>query len=54
MSIDEQNKILSETFAFLNKQDVEELLTIAQYKCYQNKETIVKSGENIMVYNGVT
>lgn len=46
MNVNEQHKILTETFVFLTKQDIEQLLAIAQYKCYQNKEVIIKSGEN--------
>jgi CRP-like cAMP-binding protein len=46
MSLEEQHKILINTFPFLTDLDIQQLLTIAEYRCYQNKETIVQSGEN--------
>lgn len=47
MSIEEQHKILIDTFPFLTRLDIEQLSTIAQYRCYQNREKIVRSGENV-------
>ncbi len=46
MSLEEQNKILIDTFPFLTESDIQQLLTIAEYRCYQNKEKIIRSGEN--------
>jgi len=45
MNTTEQYRILVSTFPFLKEEDIEQLLDIAQYRCYQNKEKIVKSGE---------
>lgn len=42
----EQEKILQETFPFLRKEDLLELLDLSSYKCLANKTTLISAGQN--------
>ena len=46
MSSEEQHIILVNTFPFLTELDIQQILEIGEYRCFQNKEKIVRSGEN--------
>ena len=46
MKLEEQHKIITDNFPFLTETDIQQLFEISEYRCFQNRETIVRSGEN--------
>jgi CRP-like cAMP-binding protein len=46
MKTDDHFQILSNTFPFLTKQDIQQLLAISVYHCYPNRAILIQGGEN--------